>query len=209
MSKIISGEKNNTCEPWQAPRFRADSQQIDCADLRSREKNEQIRKQAYETGFSQGHKEGTQQGQIQIHEIVSNLESIISTLAAPLQDLDEQVITELSELAMLVAGHIVRRELKTSPGEVVATVKEALSLLPIASGNVRLELHPEDATTVRDALSGVETEQSWDVVEDPLMTRGGCRVATNTSRIDATVENRLNAAIASVLGCERKLDRET
>lgn len=207
LSKIIPNEKQNTCKPWQAPNFRASGGKTDSAGLRTHEQNEQIRKQAYEAGFSQGHNDGMQQAEQHIREKTTCLESIITTLTSPLENLDEEVITELSELAMMVAGHIVRRELKTSPGEVVATVKEALSLLPVASGSVRLELHPEDATTVRDALSGVETEQSWDIVEDPLMTRGGCRVATNTSRIDATVENRLNAAIASVMGSERKVDQ--
>lgn len=206
MSKVISGEKPNTCKPWQAPSFGTAGQSNGSAGLRTHEQNEQIRKQAYEEGFAQGHKDGMQQAQQEINQKVTCLDSVLAMLTEPLQDIDEQVTTELCELAMLVAGHIVRRELKTSPGEVVATVKEALSLLPVASGSVRLELHPEDAATVRNALAGVETEQSWEIVEDPLMTRGGCRVATSTSRIDATVENRLNAVIASVMGSERKVD---
>lgn len=206
MSKVIPGEKQNTCKPWQAPSFEAASQLTASAGLRTHEQNEQIKNQAYEAGFAQGHKDAMQQAQQQINEKVSCLDAVLNTLESPLQDLDEQVIAELGELAMLVTGHIVRRELKTSPGEVVATIKEALNLLPVATGSIRLELHPEDATTVRDALWGVDAERSWDIVEDPLLTRGGCRVATNTSRIDATVENRLNAAIASVMGSERKLD---
>lgn len=209
MSKVIPNEKQNACKPWQAPHFGAGNQPIPSVGLRTHGQNEHIKKQAYDEGFAKGNKDGMQQAQQQIHEKITCIDSILTTLNSPLQDLDEQVTTELCELAMLVAGHIVRRELKTSPGEVVATVKEALSLLPVATGNVRLELHPEDAATVREALSGVKTERSWDVIEDPLMTRGGCRVATNTSRIDATVENRLNAAIASIMGCERKADPQT
>lgn len=206
MSKPVPAEKQAACKPWQAPRLGTGKPAGTASGLRTHEQNEQIKKRAYDEGFARGHGDGMQQALQQIHEKVSCLDSVMATLASPLQDMDEQVISELCELAMLVAGHIVRRELKTSPGEIVATVKEALSMLPTASGYARLELHPDDAVTVRDALSGVDGERSWEIAEDPLMTRGGCRVATNTSRIDATVENRLNAIIASVMGSERKLD---
>ena len=102
---------------------------------------------------------------------------------------------------------MIRRELKISPGEVVAVVKEALSLLPVTAGDVRLELHPDDAALVRNALLSADGDPPWQIVEDPLLSRGGCRVLTNTSRIDATVENRINAAIAAVMGGEREVDQ--
>ena len=88
-------------------------------------------------------------------------------LATPVENLDEQVVDELVQLAMMVASHMIRRELRTAPGEVVATVKDALNLLPAASGNVRLELHPEDAETIRKAFVGDEAERPWRIVEDP------------------------------------------
>ena len=206
MSKPLRNDKTDAVKAWNAPSFNAGKTIGGSAGLHTHEQNEAIKKQAYDEGFNQGHNDGLQRAQQQIQEKTLCLETILKTLTKPLLELDDQVTTELCELAMLVAGHIVRRELKTSPGEVVATVKEALSMLPVASGNVRLELHPQDAVTVREALSGVEAELSWNIVEDPLLTRGGCRVATNTSRIDATVENRLNAAIASAMGSERKVE---
>ena len=207
MSKPLRNDKTNAVKAWSAPSFSAGKPIGGSAGLHTHEQNEAIKKQAYDEGFNQGQNDGLQRAQQQIQEKTICLDNILNMLSEPLLELDDQVTAELCDLAMLVAGHIVRRELKTSPGEVVATVKEALSMLPVATGNVRLELHPQDAVTVREALSGVEAELSWNIVEDPLLTRGGCRVATNTSRIDATVENRLNAVIASALGSERKLER--
>ena len=139
---------------------------------------------------------------------LARLDAILAFMSTPLEELDQRVVNELGELAMLVAGQIIRRELKSSSGEIVATVKDALNLLPVASGKVQLELHPEDAATVRDALSGGDADRSWDIVEDPLLARGGCRVSTSSSRIDATVESRLNAAIAAVMGGERKEEQQ-
>ncbi len=200
MSKVVTSDKQDACKPWQAPSFGAGATVNGAAGLRTHEQNAQLKKQAYDEGFGQGLNDGKQQ----LQDKLARLDAILAFMSTPLNELDERVVNELGELAMLVAGQIIRRELKSSSGEIIATVKDALNLLPVASGKVRLELHPEDAATVRDALSGGDAERSWDIVEDPLLARGGCRVSTSSSRIDATVESRLNAAIAAVMGCERK-----
>lgn len=175
--------------------------------MRTRKHQEQIEQDAYQQGFSQGYDEGLEQGQQEVNEQITYLQSVMATLAMPLLDLDKQVVDELVDLSMAVVRQMVRRELKISPGEVVAVVKEALSLLPVTAGDVRLVLHPEDAALVRNALLGSDTESPWQIIEDPVLSRGGCRVLTNTSRIDATVENRINAAIAAVMGGERQVDQ--
>ncbi len=204
MSKVITSDKQDACKPWQAPSFGAGATTNGAAGLRTHEQNAQLKKQAYDEGFTQGLNDGKQQLQQQMQDKLARLDAILAFMSTPLKELDERVVNELGELAMLVAGQIVRRELKSSSGEIIATVKDALNLLPVASGKVRLELHPEDAATIRDALSDGDAEKSWDIIEDPLLARGGCRVSTSSSRIDATVESRLNAAIAAVMGCERK-----
>jgi len=78
--------------------------------------------------------------------------------------------------------------------------------LPVAARDVRLALHPEDAVLIRQALSLQDDGQSLQIVEDPVQSPGGCRVYTDTSQIDATVESRLNAVIARVLGGQRSSD---
>jgi len=203
---------SNHCEKWQVPHFDKTENNLKNSSVKSptsiiREQNKSSQEQEYESGFDQGYSEGLIQGQQLVQQQVTHLQSLMATLAMPLLDLDEQVIDELVELSMAVVKQLVRRELKTSPDEIVAVVKEALSLLPVVTGDVKLELHAEDAEIVRNAIAVSESEQAWKIIENPLLTRGGCRVFTNTSRIDATVESRINAAIASVLGNRHKVDQ--
>ena len=111
-------------------------------------------------------------------------------------------------LAIAVAGQLIRRELKQDPGEIVAVVREAIAALPSNSRRVQIALHPEDAQLVRERLALAESDQrAWGVAEDPTLTRGGCRVTTEHSRIDASVEKRLAAVIARMMGGERENDR--
>ncbi len=212
MSRIFTADSPQQCEPWNAPNFEAvedsnvDYHLPDGAHLNNQEKQNTVRQQAFEKSFAKGYMEGIQQGQAEIRQQAQHLNSIMATLSMPLPGVDEQVVNELVELSMAVVKQLVRRELKISPGEVVAVVKEAVKLLPITTGDVRLELHPKDATLVRNAFGDLDSDTNWKIIEDPLLTRGGCRVVTNASRIDATVENRLNAAIAAIMGGERMVD---
>ena len=133
------------------------------------------------------------------------MSAILNSFTRPLEQLDQGVEDELVFLAMATARHLVRRELKTDPSHVIAAVRQAVELLPISTQNIKVLLHPEDATLVRESLSvNNDDEQRWKIVEDPMISRGGCHVETEYSRIDATVETRINSVIAQVLGDERE-----
>jgi flagellar assembly protein FliH len=57
---------------------------------------------------------------------------------------------------------------------------------------------------VRESLSRGEGERAWDIVEDPLMSRGGCTVTTDTSRVDAQAEARLKLLVDALSGDDRR-----
>lgn len=225
-SKVISKEQLTAYERWELPNVSRgdpggdpapdpddagevidDPEQI--AELITAEKLEEIQRQAYEEGFELGRKEGYQHGQKEVVAEAQRLRQVVGSLAEPLEDVDEEVERELVALALEVARQLIRRELRTDPGQVVAVVREALSALPADSLKVQVFLHPDDAALVRNSLSLGEEEdqQPWRILEDPVLTRGGARVVTENSRIDATVEKRLAAVIAQLMGGERQDDR--
>lgn len=205
MSKVIRGEELEGCEAWSVPEVAAGGDRQRPLTARQLE---QIQEQARREGFQQGMNEGRAQGRQEFQARLEHLHGLLTTLARPLELLDHAVEQELAELAMLVARQLVRRELKTDPGQVIGVVREALAELPLSSRNIRLALHPEDAALIREALSMGDDEQRIRIMEDPTQSRGGCKVQTDTSRIDASVESRLNAVIAHVLGGERRDDSE-
>lgn len=204
MSRIIRGEEASDCQAWRLPEVQSG------AASRNRpvtaRQLEEIQQQARQEGFQQGLQEGRDRGREELLNSVRCLEQILKTLDKPLEELDDSVEQQLAQLAMLVARQLVRRELKTDPEQVVGIVREALALLPVAARDVQLALNPEDAGIVRDALSLHEGEQAIRIVEDPVQSRGGCRVLTRTSQIDASIETRLNSVIAGVLGGQRHSD---
>jgi flagellar assembly protein FliH len=139
---------------------------------------------------------------------VTRLESILNILGQPLAEMDAQVEKQLVTLALTVAKHLVRRELRIEPTQVVAIIRETVALLPAAARDVRVHLHPEDAALVRERLAQPQAERAWSVIEDPVMGRGGCRVTTDTALVDARLETRLAAIITQVLGTDRTDTRQ-
>jgi flagellar assembly protein FliH len=161
------------------------------------------------SGQQEGLQQGLQEGQAQAQAKAELWDQLLSTLSTPLLELDVQVEQQLVSVATLVAKHVVRREIKTDPNQIVGAVRKAVSVLPISARDVRVYLHPEDAVVVREGLAmsdGADDDLRWKIVEDAALTRGGCNVETEHSRIDATVESRLAAVIAQVMGGERGED---
>jgi flagellar assembly protein FliH len=204
LSKIIRSEEVVECEAWPVPEVGvgadAGSQPMTAREL------EELHEQARKEGFEQGLLQGRESGRAEFAQQLQLLEAAMRMLAKPFEDLDDSVEQQLAQLAMLVARQLVRRELKTAPGQVVGVVREALAALPVSARDVRLALHPEDLAMIREVLSLQESEHAIRLVEDPVQSRGGCRVLTDSSQIDATVEARLNAAIANTLGGLRSSD---
>ncbi len=211
-------EELSAYERWELPNVGEEPEAEELPAPLTAEEIEELQKQAWEEGHEQGHKAGYEAGFAKGIEEARELmemrlqqfDEVLGRLAAPLEDLDEVVVEQMAQLSMAVARHLVRRELRTDPGQVVAVVREALSALPVGARKVTVALHPDDAALVREAFSVQEEDEDalrWKIVEDPLLTRGGCKVEAEDSRIDATVEKRLNQIIVTVLGGERADDR--
>ncbi|MEJ2592272.1 MAG: flagellar assembly protein FliH [Candidatus Thiodiazotropha sp.] len=175
---------------------------------------ERLQKEAYEEGYGKGrqegfefgHKEGLEQARQTLQRYTDQFERLLSTFEHPLRELDNQVERELLSLVIAIVRQLVRREVKSDPNLIIGVVREALSILPVNSRNVRLMVHPEDAELIRDIYALGDTEVGWKLVEDPVVNRGGCKVVTDTSQIDATLDSRLASLIAPLLAGARAVD---
>lgn len=169
-----------------------------------------LEREAWEKGLAEGREAGLLAAkqeqaatQAELDRRVQGLGLILEFMTKPIAQLDAEVQRQLATLAGAIARQVVRREIKVNPDEIVAVIRETLSLLPVNAREVRVYLHPEDAKLVRDRLPEVSSDRAWSIAEDPVLTRGGCRVSSENSTIDAQLEQRLGAAIAAVLGDSR------
>ncbi len=197
-------------EKWRAPVMQADPSRVlrhreqDEASIPTADDIEQWRIAAEEEGYQQGLERAQREAEV----LQQRLLQLIEFFEHPLQALNEDIEHQLTQLAVTLAQQLVRRELKIEPGEIIGLIRDSVKLLPGNTRNITISLHPEDAHLVRNALSldSADEERSWKLVEDPMITRGGCEISAPPSSINATLENRLSELAASVLGGERERD---
>ncbi len=217
MSKIIPGQTLTDYTAWLAPRMEEgerdpapDTSHDETLEL-SRQK---ARKEGYAEGFEQGKRdgfaagkaEGQAKGQAAAKERVQRFDRLMRGLARPFDELDHQVEEELADLAIAMTRQLIRRGIKEDPGQVMAAVREAMNVLPASSREITLRVHPDDAVVIREHLFKEDAVLSWNLIDDPGISRGGCKVTTETSSVDATIESRLNAVISQVFGGNRDGD---
>ncbi len=163
---------------------------------------EEGKKEGYEQGFVEGSKKGYEDNVHLIQNRTAQLIRLLESLTTPFKRLDETVEKELVKLAIALAKQVIRREIDTDPEYVLSIVKEAVNALPSAAQKVVISLHPDDAELVRFTLDLEHSSSQWIFVENDSIQRGGCKVETDVSQIDATIERRLDAVLLDLFGYE-------
>jgi flagellar assembly protein FliH len=210
LSKIISSDEE--FKTWALPEIgvehhshKKNAHQVDHQKELEKELaklKENARREGFEEGRAAALAKAREEGRV----YVARFEALMQSLATPLEQFSDEVEEELVKLAVAVAKQIVRRELKSEPAQVIGVVKEALAALPAAGQNIKLHLHPEDARLIAEVMLANVAERKWELVENPIMQRGGCRIETDTASVDATIEARVAAIAARIMGGERSND---
>ena len=211
--KIISGDEAGNIQRWQTPLVEQNSSagggQLSLGPITA-EAIEKIQKQAYkeayDEGLANGYKEGVAKAKAEFDPQIQLFQTALTALSEPFAKLDQEVEQQLAELAIIITRQLVRREIKTDPGQIIAVVREAILALPSATKKIYVYLHPEDLELIKTKLSASEPESYWRLMEDPTLSRGDCKVMTDNSTIDATMERRLSSLVANLLGGEREQD---
>jgi flagellar assembly protein FliH len=168
------------------------------------EELESIRQEAYNEGFAVGEKEGfhsttlkvRQEAEVALTAKIAGLEQLMANLFEPIAEQDTQIEKSLVDLVQHITRQVIQRELAIDSTQIEHVMREALKLLPLGVGNVRLYVNPQDFEQVKALRE--RHEETWRIVEDESLLPGGCRVETEHSRIDATIETRVTQVMAKL-----------
>jgi len=166
---------------------------------------EAIRQEAYNEGFAAGEKDGfrsttlkvRQEAEAALATQLASLERLMGNLFDPIAEQDTQLEKSMVGLVQHITRQVIQRELVLDSSQIESVMREALKLLPLGVGNVRLYINPQDFEQVKALRE--RHEETWRIVEDAALLPGGCRVETEHSRIDATVETRISQIMDKLL----------
>lgn len=225
LSKVLRGEEAEGMTRWELPRVGGERaaaaaqpepeseegpDRLPTAEelegLRQRTRDEgyaEGRESGYQAGYDAGYKAGEREArklEKEQHNKLETLQALIDAQARPLQQVDDEVHDELVRLTLILARQVIRRELVTQPGEILPVVREAVALLPMGARDIRVHVNPEDHRFLAELLGDAEEDRAWRLVDDPSLSRGGCRVEAERTRVDATLERRLAQLASQLLG---------
>lgn len=151
---------------------------------------EAFRQQAYKEGLQQGIEQGRQDGLAEMQAQAEKLQQMFNYFEHPLQQLDQDIEQQLTELALSVAKLVIKKATVADAEHIQNLVHEAISFLPVNSRNINVRLNTFDRQLLEQA--GVDTEtQDWGCISDDSIRQGGCVIESETSHIDATLEKRM------------------
>ncbi|MFR0674525.1 flagellar assembly protein FliH [Enterobacterales bacterium AW_CKDN230030176-1A_HGKHYDSX7] len=165
---------------------------------------ESIRQEAWNEGFATGEREGFHSTQLKVRQEaevalaakLDSLERVMGQLLEPIAEQDAQIERGLVHLVSHVARQVIGRELRLDSTHITQVLREALKLLPMGAENIRIYLNPQDF----DAAKALRErhEETWRLLEDDTLLPGGCRIETAHSRIDASMETRIEQAVSQL-----------
>lgn len=165
---------------------------------------EAIRQEAYNEGFATGEREGFHSTQLKVRQEaeealnakLASLEQLMEHLLEPIAEQDTQIEKALVHLVSHMARQVIGRELRSDSSQITQVLREALKLLPMGAENIRIHLNPQDFELAKALRE--RHEESWKLLEDDALLPGGCRIETAHSRIDASMETRIEKVVAQL-----------
>ncbi len=153
-------------------------------------------------GLAQGTQQGLQRGQQQISAKLAQLDQVLTSLTHALNDQDYKLEQALLNLVKSISTAVIRRDLQIDSRHILQVVREALAALPPSKDNVRIHCNPADQAVLDEAQQ--RAGDRWRVIAAEDVARGGCRIETDQSLADFTIDTRFASMLEQVLN--RQLD---
>jgi len=200
LSNFIPKEQLSAYQRWELNSLDASSQEPivlspePAVSLPTAEEVENIHRQARQEGYAAGYQEGKGRSDAELARLVQ----LASSLDSALSRFDEDLMQSLLTLSLDVAKQMMREALRVKPELALPAIREAVNSLPQASQHPHIKLHPDDAALVRSLMADELNHFHWKLIEDSRIERGGCRVETANSEVDATMESRWERVLAAL-----------
>jgi flagellar assembly protein FliH len=166
-------------------------QQADAILQEAQLKAAEIEKEAYEIGFSQGEKAGKEVGEKMVEALLKQYSQTLEALANLRKEIFSASEREVIRLSLEIARKVVKREVTIDEEVIMALVKVALNRLGEESV-MTLRVNPRDCQSILRYSSSQgkanPLHAGIKLVEDVMISRGGCLIETEAGIIDARIE---------------------
>lgn len=193
MSSALPKEQQSAYERWEMASFaeghitpaRKRDQPLPEVQQQLKLLAETARKDGYAQGLGEGYAAGMQQAQQAMQADRQALAALTTSLDKSLQKSEQQIAEHLLQLALDIAGAMLKQKLAVDETTILPIVAEAIQSLPYVQQPASIRINPLDAAAIRHYMMETQ-DQPWRIVEDAHMERGGCHIETGANQVDAS-----------------------
>lgn len=151
-------------------------------------------------GFHQGKLDGQSAGKTSIDEQLNSLIVPLGALRELLEEGHTKQVREqqslILDLVRRVSQQVIRCELTLQPQQILKLVEETLSALPDDQKDVKIHLEPSAVVKLKELSE--DKIRGWNLIADSSISAGSCRIVSDKSDADASIETRLDACMTMV-----------
>ncbi|MFT4814716.1 MAG: flagellar assembly protein FliH [Pseudohongiellaceae bacterium] len=151
----------------------------------------EARREGYSAGMAAANKETETNREM--------LNAYLKALSQSFEDQNSQLAESVAFLAGKIAKNLVGKELCTNSESFMTIVQTAVNALGNSAKEFKIHLHPQSAKYIRENISEDDEKSCWEILDDPSMGIGDCKVSCDNSTVDSDLDDRINLIISQFL----------
>jgi len=156
-----------------------------------------IEREAFQKGYANGERAAQKEAARQLEVTTRQLSTTIQEIAALRVGVMRRAERELIHLALAMAQRIVRRELHIDHDLLLVIARVAIDRLGERSTAV-IRMHPADHAVL--SARPLESNGTIELVADPDVPRGGCRIVSAFGEVDTGIESQVREIARELIG---------
>jgi len=173
----------------------------------AKEDAEKLKKDAYDASYQKGYEEGKikgrEEGLRSVEALREEAKALLNEAHRASREYIENQKEEIIDLALCIAEKIIGYEADMKDSVILNIAARAIEEA-VVRGNLIIRVNPEDYAILdcqRDELAKAAGEDTViNIIRDSGIKRGGCRIESEESFVDATVDAQLEKIKEALMG---------
>lgn len=147
-------------------------------------------------GLERGIAEGRAQALAELEQMAKPVDAMLRSLKKLKTEFQNAQRKEVVDLVGKIARQVIRAELALQPVQMLNLVDEALAAMPPTRDEIEVMLNPEELKRIQEL--DPKRAKKWNLMADPSLEAGECRVRAGDHEVDAGCQGRLAACMDQV-----------
>jgi flagellar assembly protein FliH len=179
---------------------------------------ERLKKESHAQGLIEGRREGNAAGleagrtagrnealaaqNEALRQLMAALTTSVAALEAQRGSLEAAGLVEIVKLSVAISRRVTKRQGLIEPEVLAANLTEIMNFVA-HTADVRIAVHPRQNQTLQNILPQLQVRwpnlKHVELVDDPSIAPGGCRVYTQQGFVDAEVDAQIDRIVDDLL----------